>query len=152
MAHYLVGSRRKTGQRWEGLLNLLETFLGKCRSVVKAGSRGGSNTRRKKGDDRGGTIRERRNGNSLLGSGSGLVRSSTSLIRSIDGLLGSSNGLSRSISRCFGELFVTIINNIVEPKVVGQRTGAAATRAAEKMAVRTVKRILVRILSNSSRW
>ena len=89
--------------------------MGKCRSLVKAGSRGGGNTRRKKGDNRGGTIRERRNSNRLLGSGSGLVRSSTSLIRSIDGLLRSSNGLSRSISRCFGELFVTIIN-IVEPK------------------------------------
>lgn len=50
------------------------------------------------------------------------------------------------------ELFVTIIN-MVEPRVVGQRTtGVAATAAAEAMAARTVNRILVMMLSTSSRW
>ena len=56
-------SRRKTGQCREGILNLIEAFRGECRSVVKAGVRGVGNTIRKKGDNSGRAIRERRNGN-----------------------------------------------------------------------------------------
>ena len=48
------------------------------------------------------------------------------------------------------DLCVMIVS-IVEPKAVGQRTGVPATRAAEAIAARTVKRILVRVLSNNSR-
>ena len=44
-----------------------------------------------------------------------------------------------------------IIVSIVEPMAVGQRTGVPATRAAEVITARTVKRILVRVLSGSSR-
>src|SRR5258706_15153153 len=48
------------------------------------------------------------------------------------------------------ELYVTIVS-IDKPKAVGQRTGAPATRTAEAMAAMTVKRILVRVFSNTSR-
>ncbi len=48
------------------------------------------------------------------------------------------------------ELYVIIVS-IDKPKAVGQRTGAPATRTAEAMAAMTVKRILVRVFSNTSR-
>ena len=52
------GGRGKAGQRRMDLLNLFETFLGEFRSAGKASIGGVVNTTRKKGDNRGGTIRE----------------------------------------------------------------------------------------------
>ena len=111
MADHLVGRRGKAGQLWVGHLNLLEAFLGKCRGLVKAGSRGGGIARIKKGDKRRGTIRERRRRNGFLGSSSSLLRGSIILLRSSTGLLRSSiDRLLRSSSGSLSELFVTIIN------------------------------------------
>ena len=114
MADYLVGmgDKIKTGQGWVGLLDLLDTFLRKIGSRVKAGGNGAFNARREQVEDLLGTMRKRR---IWLGSSSSLLRSIGSLliIRSSNALPRSSTGSLRIGSRLFTELFVTIIS-IVE--------------------------------------
>ena len=125
MADFLSASGRKTGQRRVGLLNRLDTFLGESGSGVEAGIRRGGNATRKKGDNRGRAIRKIRKR--------------------------SSNGRSRSRSRILMRLLLLLRSSILySQKAVGQRTGVAATRAAEAMEARTMKRILVGLLSSSS--
>ena len=149
MADYLVGMRDKIkiGQFWVGLLDLLDTFLRKIGSRVKAGGNGAFNARREKVEDLLGTMRKR---SVWLGSSSSLLRSIGSLliIRSSNALPRSSTGSLRIGRRLLTELLLQL-SVLSSLRVVGQRTGAAATRAAETIAVRTAKRILVKILSSS---
>lgn len=128
MVDNLPASGRKTGQRRVGLLNRINTFLRECGSGVKAGIRRGGNATRKKGDNRGRTIRK------SWKSGSGSRSSSGS---------GSRSSVLRRLLLLRSSIFLS-------KNAIGQRTGVAATRTAEAMEARIMKRILVRILSSSS--